>query len=92
MYYNNTHNFYKLPTKHNFSRKFYYEMNKNNKTFVYMDHTNKHTLMSLAYKEELINIRKKFINDKFPDLTEKDKNTLLNNLIKSEQFTPTIMY
>lgn len=67
-------------------------MNNEYKTFIYMDYTNKHSLMSLAYKEELINIRKKFIDKKFYDLTEMDKEILLINLIKAEEFTPCEKY
>lgn len=90
MDYKNYHNLYKLPY---FSPYKYIEELKNKyKTYDLMDSNNKSKLRRLAYEEEVEKIRRDFINKNFDDLNDDEKDILLNNLIKAEQFSPTERY
>ena len=85
MNYSNRHNLYKLP-RFDFM-KYGNKLKKSNKTYDTMDYSNKFMLSFKLYEEEVEKIRRDFINKNFGDLTSKEKDILLENLIKAEHFS-----
>ena len=87
MNYNNPHNLYKLPSID--FLKYENQLKKSNKSYHLMDHYNQGILRGRLWRAEEDKIRRDFINKNFVDLTSKEKDILLINLIKAEQFSPT---
>ena len=90
MNYNNHHNLYKLPV-YDFW-KYENQLKKSNKTYHLMDVFNQGILRGRLWRAEVDEIRRDFINKNFEDLTSKEKDILLENLIKAEKFSPTEYY
>ena len=86
MNYGNRHNLYKLP--HFDFMKYENKLKKSYKTYDIMDYRNKRMLRFKLYEEEVDKIIRDFINKNFGDLTSKEKDILLENLIKAEHFSP----
>ena len=86
MNYNNPHNLYKLPRFD--YMKYHNKLKKSNKSYHVMDNYNQAILRGRLWRAEVDKIRRDFINKNFGDLTSKEKDILLENLIKAEQFSP----
>jgi hypothetical protein len=87
MNYSNPHNLYKLT--HFDFWKYHNQLKKINKSYDLMDGQNQGILRGRLWRAEEDKIRRDFINKNFVDLTSKEKDILLINLIKAEQFSPT---
>lgn len=90
--YLNNHNLYKLPDYYKFYANF-----RNN--YIYDDRIGScssivelHYIIQNKYNKEVEKNIKFFINEKFTDLTDKEKKKLKENLIKAEEFTPSVRY
>ena len=90
MNYNNYHNLYKLPFPDIW--KYENQLKKSNKSYHLMDRRNQGILRGRLWRAEVDKIRRDFINKNFGDLTSKEKDILLENLIKAEQFSPAEKY
>ena len=85
MNYNNYHNLYKIPY-FTYDKIEVIEIKK--RFYTYYSRTYTYS----TYKKDIKNIRTNFINNNFPDLTYDEKDILLKNLIKAEEFAPTERY
>jgi len=89
--YLNNHNLYKLPD--------YIKFYSNFINYIYDDKISScnnivelHYLIQKNYQKEVEKNITDYIESNFIDLTKNEKKELLENLIKAEQFTPSVRY